>query len=101
MIDLGNPADPGAGDIDFDGDDRASDGTPACSAVDRRDIGADEFVPAAIDCVPPETTIVSGPGEGEVINEGIPAIGFLSEAGGPSSAARTARPSVSAHALPP
>ncbi len=82
MIDLGNPADPGAGDIDFDGDDRAIDGTPVCSGgVDRRDIGADEFVPAAIDCDPPETTIVSGPGEGEVINEVIPAIGFSSEAG--------------------
>ncbi len=83
MIDAGNPAAPPLGTVDFDGDARALDATPECSGnVDRRDIGADEFFTAlAVDCSPPETTIVSGPSEGEVINEPVPTIGFSSEAG--------------------
>ena len=75
MIDLGDPASPGVGVVDFDGDPRDVIGTQACVA--RRDIGADEFVPASpVDCTPPETTITSGPGEGEVINDAFPTIGF-------------------------
>jgi hypothetical protein len=74
MLDLGNPADPGVGAVDFDGDPRAVAAT--CGDVSRRDIGSDEFVP---DCDPPETTIDSGPGDGEAINEATPAIAFSSD----------------------
>ena len=80
MIDVGNPASAAPEAVDFDGDPRETIGTSPCVA--RRDIGADEFVPAPpVDCAPPETTITSGPTEGEVINEAVPAIGFESEVG--------------------
>lgn len=61
MIDAGNPADPPPGAVDIDSDPRAIDGDQDC--VVRRDIGADEFVPASPppDCDPPETTITKGP----------------------------------------
>ena len=80
MIDMGNPAPAALGAVDFDADLREIIGTSACVA--RRDIGADEFLPASpVDCEPPDTTIISGPAEGERINEAVPAIGFSSEAG--------------------
>lgn len=61
MIDAGNPASPAAA-LDLNGDPRALDGIPGCgSDVARRDIGADEFVPTAPDCTPPETTISGKP----------------------------------------
>jgi Right handed beta helix region len=66
MIDAGNPLAPGAGVLDIDGDPRALDATPACSGnVARRDIGADEFVPASpVGCNPPDAiapdTAISG-----------------------------------------
>jgi hypothetical protein len=59
MIDAGNTLDPGAGALDVDGNPRALSGTPACTLMaGRRDIGADEFVPATgIGCpVPPTIT---------------------------------------------
>jgi hypothetical protein len=60
MIDAGNPAAPGVGSLDFDGDPRALDATPHCTGnVARRDIGADEFVPGSIDCTAPGTTLSS------------------------------------------
>ena len=81
MIDAGNPAAPPFDAVDFDGDPRALDATPECSGnVDRRDMGADEFA-SPLDCTPPETTITSGPSEGEFINDAFPTIGFSSEAG--------------------
>ena len=62
MIDMGNPAVPPVGDVDFDGEDRALDGTPACSGdVERRDIGADEFAAVPPDCVAPDTTFEKTP----------------------------------------
>ncbi len=62
LLDLGNPASPGA-TTDFDGDPRALDATPGCSGnVNRRDIGADEFVPPPPpDCDPPQTTLTKTP----------------------------------------
>ena len=82
-IDTGDPADPGAGAVDFDGDPRAVDGGDACPPVARRDIGADEFVPAApIDCTPPQTSITSGIANGGATNDPTPTFGFgSSEAG--------------------
>jgi hypothetical protein len=62
MLDAGNPADPTPGALDFDGDVRALDATPACSGnVARRDIGADELAPPLPDCEPPDTTITKAP----------------------------------------
>ncbi|MDQ2939995.1 MAG: right-handed parallel beta-helix repeat-containing protein [Actinomycetota bacterium] len=45
LIDIGNPADPGPGALDFYGDPREVQGA-ACDAA-RRDIGADEYNPAS------------------------------------------------------
>lgn len=62
LIDIGDPAfAPGPTDIDLDG--RVLDGLEDCSATARTDIGADEFVGPglAADCVPPQTSITSGP----------------------------------------
>ena len=82
-IDNGDPADPGAGAVDFDGDPRAVDGADACPAVARRDIGADEFVPAApIDCTPPQTSITSGTANGGATNDPTQTFGFASSEGG-------------------
>jgi hypothetical protein len=63
MIDAGNPTAPAPGTVDIDGDDRALDGILDCTNAPRRDIGADEFVPAPTppDCDPPNTVITSGP----------------------------------------
>jgi hypothetical protein len=62
MIDAGNPAAPPTGDVDFDGDDRALDGTPECSGnVQRRDIGADEFAAPLPDCIAPDTSFDKTP----------------------------------------
>jgi large repetitive protein len=62
LIDIGDPAHPAPGRLDFDGDAREILGEDGCGA--RRDIGADEFVPLSpptvIPC-PPETSILSGP----------------------------------------
>jgi hypothetical protein len=56
MIDMGDPA-PAAGQLDVDGDPRALMGIPSCAP--RRDIGADEFLPATpippLNCGPPST----------------------------------------------
>jgi hypothetical protein len=43
LIDIGDPAAPAPGTLDFDQQARAIMGTPSCTV--RRDIGADEFVP--------------------------------------------------------
>jgi hypothetical protein len=73
LIDIGDPAGPPLGALDIDGDNREILGKDGCAA--RRDIGADEFVPASpvtpLDCspppagggdqTPPETTISSHP----------------------------------------
>jgi hypothetical protein len=62
MIDMGGPAAPPVGDMDFDSDDRALDGTPECTGnVARRDIGADEFAAALPDCVAPDTSFEKTP----------------------------------------
>ena len=52
LIDAGNPAQPAAGDVDFEGESRALDGNGDCRAT--RDIGADEApaVPPATSCDP-------------------------------------------------
>jgi hypothetical protein len=57
MIDAGDPANPG-GELDLDGNLFGLSGTPACSpSAGRRDIGADEFVPAAgVGCPSPIVT---------------------------------------------
>jgi hypothetical protein len=82
-IDMGDPADPGSGEVDFDGDPRAVDGADACPPEARRDIGADEFVPASpIDCTPPETTITSGPADGGATSDPTPTFGFESNEAG-------------------
>ncbi len=55
LLDAGDPAAPAAGTLDRDGNPRAVDATPACNGnVDRRDIGAYEFVPAPPSCNPPD-----------------------------------------------
>jgi hypothetical protein len=70
MVDAGNPAPPAPGATDPDGNARALDGDKNCVA--RRDIGADERVPAPpppdcspaqppADTNPPETEITKGP----------------------------------------
>jgi hypothetical protein len=83
MLDAGNPADPGSGAVDIDGDPRALDATPECTGnVARRDIGADELAPAAIDCDPPETAIDSGPADGSKINDPNPTFTFSSDEAG-------------------
>jgi hypothetical protein len=82
-IDMGNPAAPGAGEVDFDGDPRAIDGADGCPAAARRDIGADEFNPAGpIDCTPPQTTITSGPADGGSTNDPTLSFGFASNESG-------------------
>jgi hypothetical protein len=53
LVDAGNPASPAAGTTDPDGDARVLDGDKNCVA--RRDIGADELVPA-----PPPPDCTSG-----------------------------------------
>ncbi len=81
-IDMGNPAAPAPGAVDFDGDARALDGATDCDLTPRRDIGADEFVPPApLDCTPPQTSIDSGPSDGAAITDPTPAFGFSSEPG--------------------
>ena len=62
LIDAGDPADPAVGALDIDGGMRKVHGKDGCP---RRDIGADEFVPGAppavLDCMPPDTGLMSGP----------------------------------------
>jgi hypothetical protein len=80
MIDVGNPADPPEGAVDFDDDPRALNGVTGCQgAPTRRDIGADELALVPGDCEPPDTTIESGPQDGDVIREVTPTIGFSSD----------------------
>jgi hypothetical protein len=63
LIDAGDPAGPPFGAEDIDGDNREILGKDGCAP--RRDIGADEFVPLTpptqLDCVPPDTSLLSGP----------------------------------------
>jgi hypothetical protein len=63
LIDAGDPAGPPFGAEDIDGDNREILGKDGCAP--RRDIGADEFVPLTpptqLDCVPPDTSFLSGP----------------------------------------
>jgi hypothetical protein len=55
LIEIGNPAAPGAGELDTDGQPRAMDFDADCTA--RRDIGADEVVPLLVgNCAPPPAT---------------------------------------------
>lgn len=81
LIDRGNPAAPDPGDQDIDGDAREIFGKDGCGP--RRDIGSDEFVPAMaptlLDCIPPETTIQTGPSG--PIADNTPSFTFSSEAG--------------------
>jgi hypothetical protein len=80
MVDAGNPAEPAVGAVDFDGDPRALNGVTGCEgAPTRRDIGADELALTPGDCEPPDTTIESGPQEGDVINDPTPTIAFSSD----------------------
>jgi hypothetical protein len=72
MIDAGDPADSPAGTIDFDGDARELDGDLDCTV--HRDIGADEFRPAA-----PDATIDSGPGDGDLVLDATPTFAFSSD----------------------
>ena len=58
MIDIGNPAAPAPGALDFDGDSRGI--ASRCGWTPRRDIGADERT----GCTPAETQIDSGPADG-------------------------------------
>lgn len=59
LIDIGDPAAPGAGAFDLDAQARALPGTAACpGTTGRRDIGADEYAGAAVlDCAAPDTTV--------------------------------------------
>jgi hypothetical protein len=63
LIDIGDPAHPSPGDLDIDGDAREIFGEDGCGP--RRDIGADEFMPLTsptlLDCIPPDTSILTGP----------------------------------------
>ena len=60
MIDAGDPTPPPPGATDFDNDLRLLDGDGDCASI--RDIGADEFEPAAPPvCPPPEALITKGP----------------------------------------
>jgi Right handed beta helix region len=81
MIDMGNPADPASGAVDFDGDPRGLAAEPTCETdVGRRDIGADEFNRGPPDdCDPPETTIDAGPTDGSTINDPNPIFSFSSD----------------------
>ncbi len=81
MIDAGNPLAPPGSTTDLDGQPRVMDGN--CDGVGRRDIGADEFVP---DCVPPVTTITSGP-SGETSDRS-PSFGFAANEPGSTFACR-------------
>lgn len=67
-----------SGTADFDGDARTLDGDGACPAV--VDIGADEYVGAALDCTPPQTTIASGPSG--LTNDSTPTFGLISSESG-------------------
>ena len=50
------------GALDLDGDSRTLESTASCiPGIARPDIGADELVPAFLDCVSPETGITKGP----------------------------------------
>lgn len=60
MIDAGNPAAPG-GVLDFDGQQRDMDATPACPLVPRRDVGADELFVAQPVCPTPAIQPVANP----------------------------------------
>lgn len=59
LIDAGEPAAPAPGALDYEGDPRSVLGKPGCAA--RRDVGADEFVPASapalLDCIAPDTSV--------------------------------------------
>ena len=81
MIDAGNTTDPPAGAVDFDGDPRGLAAEPTCtSSAGRRDIGADEFNRGPPDdCIPPETTIDTGPADGAFIATDTPVFTFSSE----------------------
>jgi hypothetical protein len=60
MIDAGDPTPPPLGATDLQGDLRLLDGNGDCASI--RDIGADEFEPAAPPaCPPPEAVITKGP----------------------------------------
>jgi hypothetical protein len=61
LIDAGDPA-PATG-TDIDGDARGLSGSPSCTSPDpgRRDIGADEFSPTALNCAPPVSGDASPP----------------------------------------
>jgi Right handed beta helix region len=70
LIDHGDPAAPTALDtLDFEGQKRAMDGNGDCTET--RDIGADEFLPAA-----PTATIASGPANGSTITTSSTSLAF-------------------------
>jgi hypothetical protein len=79
LIDVGNPAHPPPGDRDIDGDAREIFGKDNCFGA-RRDIGADEFVPLSpptlLDCLAPNTSILSGPSG--VTTDNTPTFSFAS-----------------------
>jgi hypothetical protein len=63
LIDIGDPTVPSGGALDIDGDPRALSGVASCTSPDpgRRDIGADEFSPTALNCAPPISGDASPP----------------------------------------
>lgn len=79
LIDIGDPAMSPPAERDIDGDMRDVFGKDGCDGA-RRDIGADEFIPLTpptlLDCIPPDTTIASGPSG--LISDSTPTFGFTS-----------------------
>lgn len=72
LVDAGDPA-VGGPATDRDGSPRLADGN--CDGTPRRDIGAYEL---AADCLPPETLISSGPGDGATTDDPTPTFAFSS-----------------------
>ena len=72
LIDAGDPAAPsGLDTVDFEGQKRAADGDGDCTET--RDIGADEFLPAA-----PTASFSGGPADGSTIGTTSTSFGFTS-----------------------
>jgi hypothetical protein len=76
LIDRGDPTALSLAEPDIDGGPRAVEG-PDNMCPSASDIGADEFVGTPIiDCLPPETSITSGPAAGATITSNTPTFAF-------------------------